>query len=421
MSESQKKPLSERGVAKMHADVVVIGGGSAGIAAAVSSARKGATVVLVEKHGILGGMASAAMVHSICGLYLLRDNDSEPLSFANDGIAREFSETLVRKGGARGPVRMGRLDVLMHNPRSFALVAKEMVDELSNIHLFLNAEISEAHKNGNRLCGVKITGTENHQTIECDAVIDTTGDAEIFMLANAGYERSPLEALQRPAYIFSLNGVDPEQMSDNGRLLLAQTISRGVTSGLLTSGAMGTAFRAGVSNDQVMVTIDLEAQGFDPNKKESRANTESEARRIAVQLIDFLKNEIEGFQGASLPQYPSCLGIRESRRSHGIYQLTEKDILEGARFDDEVAIASWPIELRESARGPRFRYPIDNQPCGIPLRSLQSKEVENLFVAGKCISSTHEAQASIRVIGTCLATGEAAGIAAAKMAAKTKH
>jgi hypothetical protein len=405
----------------MHADVVVIGGGSAGIAAAISSARKGATVVLVEKHGMLGGMASTAMVHSICGLYLLRDNESEPLAFANGGFAREFSETLIKKGGARGPVRMGRLDVVIHNPSSFALVAKEMVDELSNIHLFLNTQISEAHKNGNRLCRVKITGTEQHQTIECDAVIDTTGDAEIFMLANAGFERSPLETLQRPAYIFSLKGVDPEQMSDNGRLLLAQTISRGVTLGLLTSGAMGTAFRAGVSSDQVMVTIDLEAQGFDPNKNESRANADSEGRRIAVQLIDFLKNEIEGFQEASLPEYPSCLGIRESRRSNGIYQLTQKDILEGARFDDEVALASWPIELRETARGPRFRYPIDNQPCGIPLRSLQSKEVENLFVAGKCISTTHEAQASIRVIGTCLATGEAAGIAAAKMAAKTKN
>ena len=404
----------------MHADVVVIGGGSAGIAAAISSARKGATVVLVEKHGMLGGMASTAMVHSICGLYLLRDNESEPLVFANGGFAREFSETLIRKGGARGPVRMGRLDVLMHDPSSFALVAKEMVDELSNIQLFLNAEISEAHKNRNRLCGVMITETENHQTIECDAVIDTTGDAEIFLLANAGYERSPLEALQRPAYIFSLNGVDPEQMGDNARLLLAQTISRGVTSGLLTSGAMGTAFRAGVSNDQVMVTIDLEAQGFDPNKKESRANAESEGRRIAVQLIDFLKNEMEGFQEASLRGYPSCLGIRESRRSNGIYQLAEKDILEGARFDDEVAIASWPIELRETGRGPRFRYPTGNQPCGIPLRSLQSKEVENLFVAGKCISTTHEAQASIRVIGTCLATGEAAGIAAAKMAKKQR-
>jgi hypothetical protein len=405
----------------MHADVVVIGGGSAGIAAAISSARKGAAVVLVEKQGILGGMASTAMVHSICGLYLLRNNESEPLAFANGGFAREFSETIIRKGGARGPLRMGRLDVLMHNPSSFGLVAKEMVDELSNIHLFLNAHISETHKIGNRLCRIKITGSEECLTIECDAVIDTTGDAEIFMLANAGFERSPLESLQRPAFIFSLRGVDPEQMGDNGRLLLAQTISRGVTSGLLTPGAMGSAFRSGASNDQVMVTIDLEAQGFDPNDNASRAYAEAEGRRIASQLIDFLKCEIEGFQEASLPEYPSCLGVRESRRSKGIYQLTEKDILEGARFDDEVALASWPIELRETARGPRFRYPIDNQPCGIPLRSLQSKEVENLFVAGKCISTTHEAQASIRVIGTCLATGEAAGIAAAKMAEKTKN
>lgn len=403
----------------MHADVVVIGGGSAGIAAAISSARKGATVALVEKHEILGGMASRAMVHSICGLYLLRENESEPLVFANEGFSREFSEALIRNGGTRGPVRMGRLDVLMHNPSSFALVAKEMIDELSNIHLFLNTQISEADKNGNSLCRIKVSGTGESHTIECGAMIDTTGDAEVFKMAGAGYERSPLESLQRPAYIFSLNGVDPEQMADNGRLHLAQAISRAVTSGFLTSGAMGTAFRAGVSNDQVMVTIDLQAEGFDPNENESRSIAQMEGRRIAVQLIDFLKKEIEGFQNASLLEHPSCLGVRESRRSNGVYQLTEEDILEGARFDDEVAFASWPIELRETARGPRFRYPVSNLPCGIPLRCLQSKDVENLFVAGKCISTTHEAQASIRVIGTCFATGEAAGIAAAKAAVIT--
>ena len=88
------------------------------------------------------------------------------------------------------------------------------------------------------------------------------------------------------------------------------------------------------------------------------------------------------------------------------------DLLQGTRFEDEVALASWPIELRETAKGPRFRFPEENRPCGIPLRSLRSCDLQNLFVAGRCIASSHEAQGAIRVIGTCLATGEAAGIAA---------
>jgi len=400
----------------MHADVFIIGGGSAGISAAISAARRGVSVVLVEKHRNLGGMASAAMVHSICGLYLLRENESAPLSFANEGFSKEFANVLINSGAARGPVRLGRLDVLMHKPSLFAEHSKRMIDEHPNIRLFLNTQLYKTHTKESRLSGVTISHGDELHTIECNAVIDATGDAEVFMLAGAGYDRSPLETLQRPAYIISLKGVDHELMCDNGRLLLAQAISRGVAAGQLPSGALGTAFRTGVSNDQVMVTIDLEAQGFDPNDTASRYKAELEGKETADEVFVFLKKEISGFQKASIQEHPTCLGVRESRRAHGIYQLTEKDILEGTRFDDEVGLAAWPVELRETARGPRFRYPAENRPYGIPLRSLTSKRVENLFVAGKCISTTHEAQASVRVIGTCLLTGEAAGIAASTLA-----
>ena len=92
------------------------------------------------------------------------------------------------------------------------------------------------------------------------------------------------------------------------------------------------------------------------------------------------------------------------------------DLLRGARFEDEVALAAWPMELREQATGARLKFPENGQPCGIPLRALRSKSKENLFAAGRCLSSSHEAQASLRVIGTCLATGEAAGIAASLLA-----
>ena len=404
----------------MHADVAVIGGGSAGIAAAVGAARKGANVVLIEKYGMLGGMATTAMVHSICGLYLLRADESEPLEFANNGFPREFSELLKKAGGARGPVRMGRLDVLMHNPKAFAMAADEILKGLPNVLVLLDTQVTRARREGNRICGIEIVGKTGSDAIKSAVVLDTTGDGEVAKLAAAGYDRSPLETLQRPAYIFSIAGVASSEVSDNGRLGIARAISYGVSAGHLTEGALGAAFRAGMTPEQVMVTIDLQAPGFDPNDKERLSTAESEGREIATQLIQFLKTEITGFRQASITQLPARLGIRESRRIHGIYQLTREDILNGARFDDEVALASWPIELRETARGPRFRFPVDNRPCGIPLRCLRSKDTENLFVAGRCISSTHEAQAAIRVIGTCLATGEAAGIAAALQSESNK-
>ena len=112
------------------------------------------------------------------------------------------------------------------------------------------------------------------------------------------------------------------------------------------------------------------------------------------------------------------VGVRESRRVIGRYQLTRDDVLSGRKFDDAVARASWPIELWEEGRlGATYEYPDDGQTYDIPLRSLQARDVDNLFVAGRCMSATHEALGSARVIGTCLATGEAVGRAAACMAA----
>jgi len=105
--------------------------------------------------------------------------------------------------------------------------------------------------------------------------------------------------------------------------------------------------------------------------------------------------------------------VRESRRIVGRYRLESDDLEHGAQFADTVAFAAWPMELRETATGPRLRFPTGDEPCGIPLRALQARDYETLFMAGRCISCSHEVQASVRVIGTCLATGEAAGLAAA--------
>ena len=112
--------------------------------------------------------------------------------------------------------------------------------------------------------------------------------------------------------------------------------------------------------------------------------------------------------------WPARAGVRESRRATGVCELTKDDFLKGAAFDDGVASTSWPMELRERATGPRWQFPETPRAAQIPLRSLRHRDVENLWIAGRCISASHEAQASIRVIGTCLATGEAAGIAAAE-------
>jgi hypothetical protein len=124
-----------------------------------------------------------------------------------------------------------------------------------------------------------------------------------------------------------------------------------------------------------------------------------------------------GFSNAFIAALPARVGVRESRRVRGETRIETADVLCGATFPDAVALSTWPIEMREEATGARLRFPEENRPCEVPLGALRARGFPNLFVAGRCLSSSHEAQASLRVIGTCLATGEAAGLAAAILAA----
>jgi hypothetical protein len=405
----------------MKVDIAVVGGGSAGIAASVAAARKGASVVLIERLGLLGGMGSAANVHTICGLYRLRKDAGEPLVPVNEGIPMEFADILLRSGGANGPVRMGKLDVLVHTPALFAEVAAKITGQQSNLDVLLNTEVTGVQRNEDEITHIRLNCGDRVLQVLPTMVIDTTGDAELAFLAGAETRRESLEKLQRPAYVFGLGGLAPEALADSGKIAVARAISYGVRDGKLPLGSLGAAFRAGVHRGEGWGTIDLIAEGFDPANSECRALIQAEGRKLSETLTDYLRNELEEFSCARITSFPVHAGIRESRRVKGLYELTQDDIISGARFADEVAFSSWPIELRETSRGPKFRFPEGNRSCGIPLRSMRSADTTNLFMAGRCISSSHEAQAAIRVMGTCMATGEAAARNAVSLLSATKE
>lgn len=403
----------------MRADVAVVGGGAAGIAAAVSAARTGAKVALIDRNGMLGGLTSGAMVHSICGLYLLRGDESRSPQPANHGFPMEFANGLVAMGGAKGPVRMGRLDVLLHEPTAFAILADRLCADLTGLEVRLHTEILAVESGGARFL-LRLNSRGRQEELVAGSVVDATGDAEAAALAGAGCAQS--DRLQRPAYIFKLAGVNAQAMTADGRIRVAQVLSAAVADGTLPASALGTAFRMGVAEEEVWATTDLAADGFDPFDSRWLSAIEREGRDIASQVLRFLRETVPEFRRAAIAAFPGRAGIRESRRILGQYELTANDVRQGASFADAVAFSAWPIELREAHTGPKFRFPLEfplgNRPCGIPLRSLCARDIPSLFMAGRCISCSHEAQAAIRVIGTCLATGEAAGKAAAGVADK---
>lgn len=397
----------------MKCDVLILGGGAAGLAAAVASARRGARTVLIERHGALGGMATAALVHSVCGLYFLREEPGAV--FAHGGLPREFAQRLIAAGASPGAVRMGRLDVLPHSPPIFAAVADQLALECAGLEVLLHTELI-AVEGTPQVERVEVCCRGRRMTLEPRVCIDASGDGALATLSQCTTDQAPPERLQRPAFIFALQGALVAQLNDEGRVRLACRIAEAVRAGELDAGCLGSSFRASGRGSEVYVTTDLAAPDFDPTDPRQLTALESEGRRLALHLLDFLRREQTAFADAAISAFPARVGIRESRRIRGRATVTAEDVLRGTDSPEVVALGTWPMEGRERHTGARWRFPEGNRPTQIPLGALRAADADNLWMAGRCLSCDHEAQAALRVIGTCLATGEAAGSAAALQA-----
>ncbi len=393
-------------------DVLVAGGGPAGVAAAVSAARLGARVVLVEREKGLGGNVRAAQVHSICGLYRMAAGPTaEPLQ---GGLAMEFARQLLSEGGARGPRRFGRLDVLLQEPEAFARLCEDWVGACAEIEVMRGAVVTGGEMNGKRVASIRVGTPEGAVSIEVGAVVEATGDGNLAEVLDLPSECAAAGDLQRPAYIFGLAPVSPQVLAPEARLALSAQIVAAVREGQLGREALGAAFRPTCRDDLVRVTLDLEAGGadYDPRDEVQVRRLTTEAAESACDLAGYLRRTAPGFERAEICHRPERVGIRESRRVTGRHVMTADEVLRGVVPSDTVCFSCWPLEWHESGAAMRLVYPEGGAPCGVPLRALQSREAENVFLAGRCLSATHEAQAALRVIGTSMATGQAAGHAA---------
>ena len=394
-------------------DVAVLGAGSAGLAAAISAARQGARTLMIERHGYCGGMGTAALVHSFCGLYLLREAPRAVL--ANQGFPAEIAGRMIAATGI-GPRRMGRVDVLPQHPVEFVSIADALIAGEANLTPLFHAELTAIHRERDDSWKLEIAGRAGHQSTTARTIVDASGDAVAAGMLGTGTAIAASPRLQRPAYVFGLHGVEPS--GDDEGLRIAGLIVDGIRAGRLDHAALGIAFRPSGRPGEVFGTIDLagdEADSpYDPCDTRTLTAIELRGRAIATQATHWLRDRHPGWKNAHISHWPARAGIRESRRWVGEQILTGDDIRHGRRFEDDACLATWPMEFRENTRGPKLVYPVDDRPTGIPLACLRPQGIDRLWVAGRCISTDHDAQASIRVMGTCFATGEAAGLAAAR-------
>ena len=396
-------------------DVVIVGGGAAGVAAAVAAGSAGARTALVERYGFLGGMATAGMVSTICGLYHGSASGSpEPL---NDGFAETFARRLATMPGCQKPVRRGRTFVVPYTPFAFACLADDLVASTPEVDVYLHAYLGGVDAGRGRIDALRISTWERTVELCATVVVDTSGDGVAARHAGAATHTTTPSERQLPALVFVLQQVDSDALGSGARLAVLRTLVAAERDGLLPKGASNLTLALSSQPGELIGKLALGGvtDGV-AARRDFLTAAEQEGRRRVLAVTEFLKT-LPAFGRAFVSHVATQVGVRESRRVMGRYQLTRDDVLSGRKFEDAVARASWPIELWEEGRlGATYEYLEDGQTYDIPLRSLQARDVANLFMAGRCMSATHDALGSARVIGTCLATGEAVGRAAARMA-----
>jgi hypothetical protein len=397
----------------MSCDVAVIGGGPAGIAAALAAAASGAATVLVERDAALGGNATHALVHTICGLYL---QDTDYPQLVHPGLPSRLADALVRSDGAGDPEVAGRVRYLPIRPPAFAELAANTCAKAPGLSVQLRttlvgAELGRGARAASQLLLRTATGSSE---LEARVVIDTSGEAAAAALGGAETAIAESAILQRPSIIFRLVGVQGEAFAGFERLRLSSAVAHAARSGGLPPECESLVVRGDGQPGSLYATLTLPplaGRPFAPLDSDYLAALRVRGYDWARKVVAFLRATRPGFAGARVADWPARVGIRETRRVVGRDELTREDVLEGHRHRDEVALGSWPIELWEDHRRPRYEY--QHGPCSIPLGALVSRDAPMLGMAGRCLSATHDALGSLRVIGTALATGEAIGVAAA--------
>ena len=394
-----------------HYDVIVVGAGPAGIAAAIRSARSGCKTLLLEKDSVHGGLAVRGNIPTICGLFI-KSPGSAP-EFLYEGFPTEFALKLMQHDSVTGPVKIGRVHVLPCRLGTFQKVSTVLLAAEKNLQILYNVKIREVHVDGNRIQKIDLIENDIQRCIETDVIIDSTGEAVICHMA--GLVTFPEnEFSQVPAILFSMNTTGKTSFSRSKMMSMLVRIKRAVDSGDLPQGADAVSFTPEVGGDTLTVKLNL-GVFLGPNQRIGVKEFEKMANKLKRELAAFLLKNVEGFDQRSSFSEISPVLKRAGRRAKGFYVLTGKDVLTGAGFSDVAARGCWPVEKYHFSKGSQISYPLDGTYYEIPERSLTVSEIENLFVAGKCISADDDAIASARVIGCCLATGESAARLAYQM------
>ncbi|WLA53085.1 MULTISPECIES: FAD-dependent oxidoreductase [Bradyrhizobium] len=396
-------------------DVVVLGGGPAGIAAAVGAACAGRRTLLIERYGFLGGMGTAAGVTNFCGLHA---NIFGEMHRVVQGIASDLLARIDRLGGLNAPhLILGKILAQAYDTAAYKIAADDLLAH-HKVDILFHALGAGVVMDGSQIRALMVETKAGRQAVRAGIFIDCSGDGDLAVWAGAPHEVGDNQGgMLYPSMMFRLNGIDPAKAGDAWRTIperMAKAEAAGThqfprKSAIVRPQKSQIEWR--VNFTQVTRSDGGAISGIDPD---DMTRGEIEGRRQAVEAFKFLRT-VPGFENSYIVDLPPQLGIRETRRVIGGYMLSGEDVLGCASFEDSIGVNGWPKESHVPG-DVIFEFPPIPESRGyneLPYRMLVPEGVDNLLVAGRCASMTHEGQSAARVSGACFVMGEAAGTAAA--------